>query len=84
MRSAKIPAAAVALSLVAGPAFASEGGLPGDAMSLIWAVPFAGLLLSIATGPLQVRITALGGATLMDTLPEPTGGLLVAGTGQFP
>ena len=52
MRSAKIPAAAVALSLVAGPAFASEGGLPGDAMSLIWAVPFAGLLLSIATGPL--------------------------------
>lgn len=39
---------------------------------------------AIATGPLQVRITAVGGATLMDTLPEPAGGLLVAGTGQFP
>ncbi|WP_442579862.1 sodium:proton antiporter [Mesorhizobium sp. ASY16-5R] len=32
-------------------AFAAEG-LPGDAMSLMWALPFAGLLLSIATGPL--------------------------------
>ncbi len=37
----------------AGPAFAAEAhGLPGAAMSLWWALPFAGLLLSIATGPL--------------------------------
>lgn len=34
-------------------AFAAEShALPGDVMSLWWAVPFAGLLLSIATGPL--------------------------------
>jgi Na+/H+ antiporter NhaD/arsenite permease-like protein len=34
-------------------AFAGEEhGLPGAAMSLWWALPFAGLLLSIATGPL--------------------------------
>lgn len=34
------------------PAAAAEtGGLPGEAMSLLWALPFAGLLLSIATGP---------------------------------
>lgn len=39
---------------------------------------------AIATGPLQVRVTALGGVTLSDTLPEPVGGLQVAGTGQFP
>lgn len=39
---------------------------------------------AIATGPLQVRVTALGGATLIDTLPEPASGLQVAGTGQFP
>lgn len=32
-------------------AFAAEG-LPGDSMSLLWAIPFAGILLSIATGPL--------------------------------
>ncbi|TGV12126.1 sodium:proton antiporter [Mesorhizobium sp. M8A.F.Ca.ET.173.01.1.1] len=31
---------------------AEEHGLPGAAMSLWWALPFAGLLLSIATGPL--------------------------------
>ena len=37
----------------AGPAFAAEAhGLPGAVMSLWWALPFAGLLLSIATGPL--------------------------------
>ena len=34
---------------------------------------------AIATGPLQVRITALGGATLIDTLPEPSDGVVVAG-----
>ena len=32
-------------------AFAAEG-LPGGSMSLLWALPFIGLLLSIATGPL--------------------------------
>ena len=31
---------------------AAEHGLPGDSMSLLWAIPFAGILLSIATGPL--------------------------------
>lgn len=36
----------------AEPAIASEGALPGAAMSLWWALPFTGLLLSIATGPL--------------------------------
>jgi Na+/H+ antiporter NhaD/arsenite permease-like protein len=52
-----------ALCGVAGAAFllfastsvvlASEGhGLPGASMSLLWALPFVGLLLSIATGPL--------------------------------
>nr|WP_315918506.1 sodium:proton antiporter [Mesorhizobium sp. SP-1A] len=40
--------------LLAGPAFAAEEahGLPGATMSLLWALPFAGLLLSIAAGPL--------------------------------
>lgn len=40
------------LGVTANPAMAAEGGLPGAAMSLWWALPFAGLLLSIATGPL--------------------------------
>lgn len=31
---------------------ADEHGLPGATMSLLWAIPFAGILLSIATGPL--------------------------------
>lgn len=39
---------------------------------------------AIASGPVQVRVTALGGATLIDTLPEPSGGVLTAGSGQFP
>ena len=51
MSLAKI-AAAVVLCLASGPALAAEGALPGDAMSLWWALPFAGLLLSIAAGPL--------------------------------
>lgn len=39
--------------LLPGTAFAAEEhGLPGRTMSLWWALPFAGLLLSIATGPL--------------------------------
>ncbi len=31
---------------------AAEHGLPGSTMSLLWALPFAGILLCIATGPL--------------------------------
>lgn len=38
----------------------------------------------IPAGPLQVRITALGGATLQDTLPEPQAELVVTGAAQFP
>lgn len=38
----------------------------------------------IAAGPLQVRITGLTGATLQDSLPEPQGGLVLDGSGQFP
>jgi len=43
---------AVAMLLPAQAFAADEHGLPGAAMSLWWALPFAGLLLSIATGPL--------------------------------
>ena len=52
--NATLACAALAAGLaIAGPAFAAEEhGLPGAAMSLWWALPFAGLLLSIATGPL--------------------------------
>ena len=39
---------------------------------------------AIASGPVQVRITALGGATLVDTLPEPASSLSVPGAAQFP
>jgi Na+/H+ antiporter NhaD/arsenite permease-like protein len=43
----------LALTATAGPATAAEvHGLPGETMSLLWALPFAGILLSIATGPL--------------------------------
>lgn len=38
------------LLLVASPALAAEG-LDGASLSAFWALPFAGLLLSIATGP---------------------------------
>jgi expansin (peptidoglycan-binding protein) len=38
---------------------------------------------AIAPGPLQVRITALGGTTLVDTLPEPQPGVVTQGSGQF-
>jgi Na+/H+ antiporter NhaD/arsenite permease-like protein len=41
---------AVALAAVPSSAFAAE--LPGETMSLLWALPFAGILLCIATGPL--------------------------------
>lgn len=39
---------------------------------------------AIAVGPVQVRVTAVSGDTLVQTLPEPQGGLVVQGTGQFP
>jgi expansin (peptidoglycan-binding protein) len=39
---------------------------------------------AINPGPLQVRVTALGGSVLQDTLPEPQGGLVVSGAAQFP
>jgi len=47
-------AAAIAFAMLfPGAAFAAdEHALPGASMSLWWALPFAGLLLSIATGPL--------------------------------
>ena len=51
MHFRKILAAIALLCGSAFPAFASEG-LPGATMSLWWALPFAGLLLSIASGPL--------------------------------
>lgn len=49
---ATAPVVLSGLLLSGGSAFAAEAGLPGAAMSLWWALPFAGLLLSIATGPL--------------------------------
>lgn len=55
MRFARVAAASLALAGLlgsAGTALAAERGLPGASMSLLWALPFAGLLLSIATGPL--------------------------------
>jgi Na+/H+ antiporter NhaD/arsenite permease-like protein len=51
--AAKAAAIILLASLTASPAFAAEAlELPGAAMSLWWALPFASLLLSIATGPL--------------------------------
>jgi len=37
----------------------------------------------IASGKVDVRLTAVNGAVLKDVLPEPTGGLLVRGASQF-
>jgi Na+/H+ antiporter NhaD/arsenite permease-like protein len=46
-------AATPAIALSTFPALAAEAhGLPGETMSLLWIIPFAGILLSIATGPL--------------------------------
>ena len=42
---------AMALAAAPGTAMAAEG-LPGATMTMLWAIPFAGILLSIATGPL--------------------------------
>lgn len=56
MRPSKIVAAGLGVvMLLGGTGFAmaaQEHGLPGATMSLWWALPFVGLLLSIATGPL--------------------------------
>ncbi len=53
MRLIRIVASAAMLPALTTAASAAEGhGLPGASMSLLWALPFAGLLLSIATGPL--------------------------------
>lgn len=54
MQALRILAMTIALiGLTLDPALAAEEhGLPGAAMSLWWALPFAGLLLCIATGPL--------------------------------
>ncbi len=43
-------AAALALALFPAPAFAAEG-LNGAKLSILWALPFVGILLCIATGP---------------------------------
>ncbi len=54
-RSRGIAAGTAALFIwtIAVPAFAaSPAALPGERMSLLWALPFIGLLLSIATGPM--------------------------------
>ena len=37
----------------------------------------------VASGPIRVRVTAIDGQTLEEILPEPRGGLEVAGRGQF-
>ena len=68
-------AAIAVAALFPAQALAAEGhGLPGASMSLWWALPFAGLLLSIATGPLLFhhvwehhygKITALWAALVM-------------------
>ncbi|HHZ09132.1 MAG TPA: sodium:proton antiporter [Rhizobiales bacterium] len=56
MRLTTLAKAGLALAVLApttAPALAAgTQGLPGAEMSLLWAIPFAGLLLSIATGPL--------------------------------
>ena len=52
MRFWTLAAIAVAIGIVLpDPALAAEA-LPGATMSLLWALPFAGILLCIATGPL--------------------------------
>ena len=51
MKFRSLPAGAAALCLAASPAFAAEG-LDGKALGIAWAIPFAGMLLSIAIMPL--------------------------------
>lgn len=53
MRLVKPIATLIFTSMAAPVAHAAEAhGLPGGEMSLLWAIPFAGILLSIASGPL--------------------------------
>lgn len=56
MRPSNVVAAGLAAVMLLGATgfavAAEEHGLPGATMSLWWALPFVGLLLSIATGPL--------------------------------
>ena len=53
MRHVKRMSALALACLAATSAQAAEAhGLPGGSMSLLWAIPFAGILLSIASGPL--------------------------------
>ncbi|MBE1206498.1 sodium:proton antiporter [Aminobacter carboxidus] len=55
MKNSRLAAASLALAgllVSAGSALAADQGLPGASMSLWWALPFAGLLFSVATGPL--------------------------------
>jgi Na+/H+ antiporter NhaD/arsenite permease-like protein len=48
-----LPALFLALALVLAPQPAlAAGGLDGKALSILWALPFVGILLCIATGPL--------------------------------
>jgi Na+/H+ antiporter NhaD/arsenite permease-like protein len=51
MRPRTLPAALALLCALASPAFAAEG-LDGKSLGLAWAVPFVGMLLSIAIFPL--------------------------------
>ena len=51
-RGAATMTAAMLFLLAGMPVAQAAEALPGASMSLIWALPFAGLLLSIATGPL--------------------------------
>ena len=78
-------AAIAVAALFPAQAFAAEEhGLPGASMSLWWALPFAGLLLSIATGPLLFhhvwehhygKITALWSALVVVPLVAADGAL---------
>ncbi len=55
MRGSRLVSASLVLAWLlasGGIALAAEQELPGASMSFLWALPFAGLLLSIATGPL--------------------------------
>ncbi|MCO5155484.1 MAG: sodium:proton antiporter [Aquamicrobium sp.] len=53
MRLAAVAAVMALAGLAAPQALAAEAhGLPGSEMSLLWAIPFAGILLCIAGGPL--------------------------------
>ena len=50
IRLFQILAASILLFLIPAPAFAAEG-LDGAKLSVLWALPFVGILLCIATGP---------------------------------